>query len=130
MSDQWIFLCYRRRDSARHAARIFDALNRRFPGQVFQDVESIDFGADWTGELRESIRGADVLIVLIGPEWQSMAGARGPRIADPADYVHIEVKTALEHDIRIIPVLLPGAEMPQPRTLPPQLERFLQRQAL
>src|ERR1051326_8059685 len=99
MAHKWIFLCYRRQDSAVQAGRIFHALNARFPDQVFQDVESIDIGVDWTDELRESILSADVLVVVIGPEWQSMAMERGPRINDPADYVHIEMRTALEHDI-------------------------------
>jgi WD40 repeat protein len=130
MPHKWIFLCYRRQDSTVQAGRIFDVLNARFPDQVFQDVESIDIGVDWTDELRESVLSADVLVVVIGPEWQSMAMERGPRINDPADYVHIEVRTALEHDIRIIPVLLQGAQMPQSRTLPPQLEGLLRSQAL
>ena len=133
MPHKWIFLCYRRQDSASQVGRIFNALSARFPDQVFQDVESIDIGVDWTDELRESVLSADVVVVVIGPEWQSMAMERvprGPRINDPADYVHLEVRTALEHDIRIVPVLLQGAQMPQPRTLPPQLEGLLRRQAL
>jgi len=130
MLHRWIFLCYRRKDSAGPAGRIFDALNARFPGEVFRDVESIDIGVHWIEELRQSVLAADVLVVIIGPEWQTMEGERGRRIDDPADYVHVEVKTALDHDIRIIPVLLDGAQMPPPRTLPPQLEGLLRRQAL
>lgn len=130
MLHKWIFLCYRRKDSAGQVGRIFDALNARFPGDVFRDVESIDPGVNWIEELRQSVLSADVLVVVIGPEWQTMAGERGPRIDDPADYVHIEVKTALDHDIRIIPVLLDGAQMPAPRTLPPKLEGLVRRQAL
>lgn len=130
MLNKWIFLCYRRKDSAVQAGRIFDALNARFPGEVFRDVESIDIGVNWIKELRQSVLAAEVLVVVIGPEWQTMAGERGPRIDDPADYVHIEVKTALEHDIRIIPMLLDGAQMPPPRTLPPKLEGLVRRQAL
>jgi len=130
MLNQWIFLCYRRKDSAGQATRIFDALNVRFAGEVFKDVESIDIGANWIETLRQSVLSAEVLVVVIGPEWQTMAGERGPRIADPGDYVHIEVKTALDHDLHIIPVLLEGGQMPAPRTLPPPLERLLYRQAL
>lgn len=130
MSHKWIFLCYRRQDSTVQAGRIFEALNARFPDQVFQDVASIAIGVNWVEELRESVLAADVLLVVIGPEWQSMTTELGSRISDPADYVHIEVRTALQHDIRIIPVLLQGAKMPAPRTLPPQLESLLRRQAL
>lgn len=126
---KWIFVCYRRKDSAGQARRIFETLNARFPGEVFRDTESIDLGVDWIEELRQSVLGAEALVVVIGPEWQTMAGERGPRIDDPADYVHIELATALEHDIRIIPVLLDGAQMPPPRTLPPRLEGLLRRQA-
>ena len=50
VQHRWIFICYRRQDSTFHASRIFDVLNTRFPGQVFQDVESIDSGVDWTGD--------------------------------------------------------------------------------
>jgi WD40 repeat protein len=130
MLHNWIFLCYRRTDSAVETGRIFDALNARFPGEVFRDVESIDVGVHWIEELRQSVLSADVLVVVIGPEWQTVANERGVRIDDPADYVHVEVRTALEHDIRIIPVLLDGAQMPPPRTLPPRLEGLLRRQAL
>jgi WD40 repeat protein len=130
MSHKWLFLCYRRQDSTVQAGRIFDVLNARFPDQVFQDVETIEIGVNWTDQLRESLLSADVLILVIGPEWQSMAMEHGPRINDPADYVHLEVRTALEHDLRIIPVLLQGAKMPQPGTLPPQLEGLLRRQAI
>ena len=130
MLHNWIFLCYRRTDSTLQTDRIFDALNTRFPGEVFRDVESIDVGVRWIEELRESVLSADVLVVVIGPEWQTLTNERGARINDPADYVHIEVRTALEHDIRIIPVLLDGAQMPPPRTLPPRLEGLLRRQAL
>jgi hypothetical protein len=87
-------------------------------------------GVNWNEELRQSLLSAEVLLVLIGPEWQTMTGDRGRRIDDPADYVHLEVKTALEYDLRIIPVLLDGAQTPLPRTLPPRLEGLVRRRAL
>lgn len=129
MNRKWIFLCYRRHDSSIPANRLFQLLNAGYPDQVFQDVESIDIGVDWADRLRESLLSADVLVVVIGPEWQTMATKRGLRINDPADYVHIEVTTALKHDIRIIPVLLEGAQLPQSGVLHPDLEALLRRQA-
>ena len=66
MAPQWIFLCYRRKDSALQAGRIFEALNARFAGEVFRDVESIDIGANWIEALRQSVLSAEVLVVIVG----------------------------------------------------------------
>jgi hypothetical protein len=52
------------------------------------------------------------------------------RLDNPDDFVRLEIATALKRDIRVIPVLVYGALMPQSRDLPDDLKTLVQRQAL
>jgi len=65
MNDK-VFLSYRRGDSAAMAGRLHDRLNALFPGRVFLDVESIQPGADFLDEIKQSLKSCFLLIVLIG----------------------------------------------------------------
>jgi hypothetical protein len=67
--------------------------------------------------------------VVIGPEW---IGARGAsRLADPDDFVRLEVETALRAaDVTVIPVLVGNARMPAPEQLPPPLRPLARRNAI
>jgi hypothetical protein len=70
-----------------------------------------------------------VLIAVIGNGWLiSRDGKR--RLENSEDYVRIEIATALERDIRLIPVLVDGASMPQPGDLPDDLKALARRNAL
>jgi hypothetical protein len=52
------------------------------------------------------------------------------RLDDPADFVRIEIEAALERGVRVIPVLVDGASMPNPGELPASLAKLTRRQAL
>ena len=52
------------------------------------------------------------------------------RIDDPNDYVHIEIRAALERDIPVIPVLVERANMPQDKDLPEPLRPLAFRNAI
>ena len=72
----------------------------------------------------------DLLLAIIGPDWLSRKGWRGKRrLADPSDFVHIELRTALEGLVHIIPVLVNNARMPAAHQLPPALKSLAYRQA-
>jgi hypothetical protein len=119
-----IFLSYRRDDAAGHAGRLHDALTSRFgAGRVFMDVATIQPGADWLRVIDEAVTSCDVLVAVIGQGWHS-------RIHEPDDVVRLEVATALEHDVRVIPVLVQATAPPAAEDLPEQLAELTRRNAL
>jgi hypothetical protein len=126
-----IFLNYRRDDTAGHAGRLFDRLNWRFPGRVFRDVTGIDYGLDFTAEIEHKLAACRVLIVLIGKHWLTLKDDEGRRrIDNEDDFVRLEVASGLRRNIRVIPVLVSGAQMPAAADLPPDLQPLAKRNAL
>ena len=126
-----IFINYRREDTAGHAGRLFDRLSGRFPGRVFMDIDTIEPGIDFVDIIEAAVGCCEVLIVMIGRDWLTLADATGRRRLDnPSDFVRLEVATALERDIRIIPVLVEDAIMPRPEDLPPELALLTRRNAI
>jgi hypothetical protein len=73
-----------------------------------------------------------VLLVVIGPAWGTITDDEGQvRIADPQDFVRLEVETALRRpDVTVIPLLVGGARMPDPDHLPTSLRTLTRRNAL
>jgi len=125
-----IFISYRRDDSSAWAGRLGDRLSNQFPSnQIFMDVDSVELGEDFVNTIEKTVRSCDVLIAVIGNGWLiSRDGKR--RLENSEDYVRIEIATALERDIRLIPVLVDGASMPQPGDLPDDLKALARRNAL
>jgi TonB family protein len=126
-----IFINYRREDSSGHAGRLFDALSDHFAGRLFMDVDTLEPGVDFVEAIEQAVGSCEVLIVVIGREWLTVKDAAGQRrLDDPADFVRLELETALERKIRVIPVLVQDAPMPRPEELPPSLARLARRNAI
>ena len=127
-----IFISYRR-DDAKHAAgllvdRLVTAVGR---DKLFMDVDNIEPGLDFVKVLNDQVARCDCLLALIGPQWLEARNAKGQRrLDDPGDFVRIEIEAALARDIRVVPVLLDGAEMPPPESLPSSLQSLPRRQAV
>ncbi len=119
-----IFISYRRDDSGGRAGRLYDRLIDPFgQGQVFMDVDAIHPGLDFVDVVREAVGSCDALIAIIGREWLGASDGSGrKRLENPEDLVRLEIATALERDIHVIPVLVQGARMPVPPDLPEVLE--------
>ncbi|MEM9303775.1 MAG: toll/interleukin-1 receptor domain-containing protein [Pseudomonadota bacterium] len=114
-----IFISYRRDDSRLQAIRLRDAIALTFGADsVFLDTASIDYGDRFPKRIEDALRQAKVLIVLIGPDWFTEGADGQPRINDPKDFCRREIEAALERGIRIIPVLVGGAELPPAERLP------------
>jgi TPR repeat protein len=130
MSGQ-IFISYRRGDASFPAGRLYDRLSERFPhNQIFLDVD-LDLGVDFAKAIEESVASCDVLLAVIGKQWLSSADEKGRRRLDnPEDFVRLEIGTALKRGIRVIPVLVEGALMPQSDQLPEDLKLLVRRNAL
>ncbi|MEM7356749.1 MAG: TIR domain-containing protein, partial [Acidobacteriota bacterium] len=128
-----VFISYRRGDTAGFSGRLCDSLRDVFgPERVFMDVAgSIEPGADFHQVLESAVAAADVFVVMIGPEWLEVTGQDGRRrLEDPEDWVRSEVATALERQVRVVPVLVDGATMPQKDELPDSLKTLAKRNAI
>src|SRR5215469_5399031 len=127
-----IFISYRREESAANAGRLYDRLSDQFgESRVFMDVDSIAIGADFTEAIIGAVSGCDILLALIGRDWLTITDSTGERrIDNPEDWVRLEIETALQRDIRVVPVLVDGAALPRAGDLPPSLRALVRRQAL
>jgi hypothetical protein len=127
-----IFISYRREDSSAYAGRLFDHLQARFGrNQVFMDVDTISPGMDFVEAIEQAVGECDVLIAVIGPQWLSITDAEGHRRLDnPEDFIRLEIATAINRRIHVIPVLVHGAAMPSARELPAELSTLTRRNAL
>jgi hypothetical protein len=70
-------------------------------------------------------------LAFIGDQWLTLTDRTGRRrIDDPQDWVVQEISAALQRGLRVIPVLVEGAEMPAGAELPSLLAPLVNRQAL
>lgn len=127
-----IFINYRRQTESGVAGRIYDSLSRDLPGiSIFMDVDKLKPGDDFEQGLEKSLASCKVLLAVVGPEWLTMKNSAGKRrLDDPADFVRRELRTALSKGVRIIPVLVNGARMPDASELPDDIKGFGKRQAM
>ena len=122
--DIRIFISYRRRDSAPYARSLHERLVDDFRRErIFMDITGIDPGENFVRRIEQALDGVDAVIVLIGDRWSTVRNDDGQaRINDPADFVHIEIATALARGKRVYPVLVGGATMPAADDLPEPLK--------
>src|SRR5271165_1307953 len=120
-----VFISYRREDTAGYAGRLYDRLKAAFPGRVFIDVGEIPPGADFVQAIEQHIEGCAVLIALIGNNWTAH-----DRLQEPADFVRLEIASALKRDTTVIPVLVGAAKLPAAATLPEDIQPLLRRQTI
>lgn len=126
-----IFLSYRREEASAVAGRLYDRLVDRFGPEVFMDLYSIEAGMDFVEAIEQSVASSQVMLVLIGNEWITQADSEGRRRLDnPNDFIRLELEAALEHDLRVIPVLIDNARMPRRQDLPGPLKDLADRQAV
>jgi hypothetical protein len=99
--------------------------------QVFKDVDSIQLGDDFVEVITRAVGACDVLLAVIGREWLTITDARGRRrLNNPHDFVRLEIEAALTRNVRVIPILVDGASMPDAAELPKSLAKLVRRQAL
>jgi len=120
-----IFVNYRRQDSQAITGRIDDHLRVEFGSEdVYRDVDSIPPGVDFSRHIENALERCDVCVAIIGPHWAS------DRLAEPADFVRLEIEAILSRGVPIIPVLVEGAPLPSKEHMPASLLPLLGRQSL
>ncbi|MGB5569125.1 MAG: toll/interleukin-1 receptor domain-containing protein [Sedimenticolaceae bacterium] len=125
-----IFVSYRRDDSQGFAGRLADDLIEVLGrDRVFRDIE-IPIGSDFTDVLQRAISASDALLVVIGRHWAA-GSEKGyeSRLFEPTDWVRTEIEAAFAQGKQVIPVLVGGATMPPPASLPESIQRLTRMQA-
>jgi hypothetical protein len=113
------------------AGRLSDRLAAHFgANSVFKDVDSIPVGGEFRTTVQREIQQCDVIIALIGNQWLTVTDAAGRRrLDDPNDFVRIEIETALQSRIPVVPVLVRDTQMPASEDLPESLRGLAFRNA-
>lgn len=128
-----IFISYRRQDSQSAAGRLADHLRDHLHSvRIFRDVETIEPGVDFVEAIDRALRSCGILLAVIGPRWLNVTAADGRRrLEDADDFIRLEIATALRNsEVRVIPVLVEGAEMPAADQLPDDLKPLARRNAI
>lgn len=127
-----IFISYRRSEAQYVVGRIYDKLCASYgEDKVFKDIDSIPLGVDFREIISSSVQACDVLLVVISESWSELKDENGNiRLNDPNDYVRIEVETALERSIPVIPITINNASLPKANELPDSLKPLTYRNSI
>lgn len=127
-----IFISYRRGESTFYAVQLYDRLAEHFgKDRVFMDLDTIEPGDDFVEVITNYVSSCSILIALIHKTWLDAKDDEGRlRLLNPDDFVQLEISTALQRNIRVIPVLVQGASMPRSQDLPDSLSILSGRHAL
>jgi pterin-4a-carbinolamine dehydratase len=122
----FVFISYRRVDSAAAARWLYSAIQRTFgPSSVFMDTEAIRVSAEWPKAIERGLQQATHLIAVVGPHWLRVADDYGRRRIDrDDDWVHKEIAHALLKGKRILPIVLARGGMPRADALPSALQKL------
>lgn len=127
-----VFLSYRRKDSGGWAGRLRDHLVLRYgEDRVWEDVDDLTVGSDYLPQILENIAAADAVLIVIGPHWLDERSEGGTtRLADPKDVLRTEIVHALKKKSGVIPTLVGGARMPEPKDLPRAVAPLVKRHGI
>ena len=123
-----VFISYRRAESQDLVYRLRDHLLPRCD-EVFVDVHSISPGENFPEVLESAVKSSDVVLAVVGTTWLP-GSTPGAGLLEPTDYVRVELETAIQHDVVIIPLLVHGASIPTVESLPESLSSLPGLQAL
>ncbi len=124
-----VFISYRRADSWQMARWLAETIAQNFgKASVFIDTSGIESGEEWPKRIQQALRGASVLIAVIGPTWLSqLDDIDRRRIDDPNDWVRKEIERSIQTKLTIIPVRVLNAPLPKSKGLPATLRPLLKR---
>ena len=127
-----IFISYRRDNSRYITDRIYDRLVQRFgANHVFKDIDSIPLGVDFRQHIDMAVAKCNFFLAVIGEDWLSADEKVGKnRLHDFSDFVRIELESALERGIPVIPLFVQNATMPSKKDMPGSLEPLIYRNGI
>jgi pterin-4a-carbinolamine dehydratase len=127
-----IFLSYRRDDTAAQALALKLELETQLQAaQIFLDTHTIQAGEKWPHQIEDALYIAEIVIPIIGKSWAGSDSKGKRRIDDPKDWVHRELKIALEQkSAAIVPVRVGGARDLHRNELPVALRKLAEVQSL
>ena len=121
-----VFISYRRRFDQGFARLLKLELTKAFGDEsVFRDVEDIAPGEVFPQKINDAVKSCDTFLALISPGWLETVAS----LQNPDDFVRLEIAAALGAGVRVIPVLIGGAQMPKKGDLPEDLRALTLRQA-
>ncbi len=130
-----IFISYRRDDTQYQADRLYELIKPMVPDpdkDIFIDVDNIPLGVDFVDHLGERVGQCGVLLALIGSRWLDTQNPKTQerRLDDQDDFVRIEIAQALKRNIRVIPIMFDGAQLPDETELPDELKPLVRRNGI
>jgi hypothetical protein len=110
---------------------LYDALVTHFGSDsVFYDIDTISPGEDFREVIQRTCSSCRVLLAVIGRQWVTAQDKQGRlRLENKNDTLRVEIASALKSGVRVIPVLVGGAEMPDESALPEDLQALAYRNA-
>lgn len=122
-----IIISYRVADTKSIAGRLHDFLDDRYGSQnvSFGVDKLVRPGDDFQDAIEDGVRGADLLIVMIGSRW-----LEGDWLLQSNDYDRIALLAGINAKKRVLPVLVEGATLPSADALPPEMASVLRRSTL
>ena len=125
MDSHEIVICYRREDSQASSNAVYRELAKRLgAGRILFDLTAVPIGEDYDQFVRDAISRAKAFVVVIGPKWLVIEKQGVRRLDREDDPVRREIAAALEARVPVIPLLVQGAQAPEPDTLPDSLKQL------
>jgi hypothetical protein len=130
-AQEGIFISYRRDGSSTFSSILYYELCKFFsPEFIFKDIYSLKPGSNFKMEIEAGIERSFLMLVLIDKSWVHLKNENGEeRIFLENDFVHHEIKMAIDNNLEIIPVLFENGKMPEEKELPGSLQPLCSKQA-
>lgn len=128
-----LFISYRREDTQWIARALYRHLSEGFGAhRVFMDRIEIRGGDQWRRKIDEALHKSTVVLAIIGRQWLTLTDDyRRLRIDQQDDWVRTEIRFALNHKKRLIPLYVDGASsISDPKHLPTDLRTMIDSQGI
>jgi hypothetical protein len=94
------------------------------------DVAGIGIGTRWAEVIEDTLGSCKVAVILIGKRWLEPSTDGVRRIDQPDDPTRAEIVTALRLNLKLVPLMVSGAAVPERKDLPSEIASITDWQAL